>query len=177
MNWDHKIRSIFVIVSLAAIAIFMGASTKQSAVDTDQRVQNRIQGPPCVQVYRAIEKYAPENGVPKRIAYNVALHETGYKGPLDIKYKANLVSSTGAAGPMQILPSTATYLAGRKVSREELLTDVNLNVKLSMKMLSDLKKRYGSWDIALGYYNTGYPVVNDYARSIANDPVKIKKSI
>ena len=30
-------------------------------------------------------------------------------------------------------------------------------------MLKNLYERYGRWDIALGYYNTGYPQVNDYA--------------
>jgi soluble lytic murein transglycosylase-like protein len=35
-----------------------------------------------------------------------------------------------------------------------------------MKMLSYLKKRYGSWGLALGAYNTGKPCFNSYASRI-----------
>jgi hypothetical protein len=39
-----------------------------------------------------------------------------------------------------------------------------LNVKISMKLLHKLRKQYNDWGLICGYYNTGYPRVNDYAR-------------
>jgi hypothetical protein len=33
-----------------------------------------------------------------------------------------------------------------------------------MRLLRNLHKRYGDWEVACGYYNTGYPKINDYAR-------------
>ena len=33
-----------------------------------------------------------------------------------------------------------------------------------MKVLRYLYNQYGDWAIACGYYNTGQPIVNDYAQ-------------
>lgn len=42
-------------------------------------------------------------------------------------------------------------------------------------MLKNLYKTYGRWDLALGYYNTGYSQVNDYAAyGFSNKNYKIK---
>jgi soluble lytic murein transglycosylase-like protein len=69
---------------------------------------------------------------------------------------------------MQILLSTARWVNKDKVSREQLRTDVKYNVKTSMKYLKMLYKTYKDWAIVAGYYNTGYPRVNDYARKVVN---------
>jgi hypothetical protein len=37
-----------------------------------------------------------------------------------------------------------------------------------MKYLKMLYKTYKDWAIVAGYYNTGYPRVNDYARKVVN---------
>lgn len=111
----------------------------------------------------SIEKYSDIYKVPKHIAYNVAFLETGYRGPFHWKYNHKQISSTGALGPMQIIPSTADYVNGKRVDRKELLSNIDLNVELSMKYLSYLYDIYGDWGIACGFYNTGYPIVNSYA--------------
>ena len=64
---------------------------------------------------------------------------------------------------MQIITRFAHSYAGRKVSSDELRTDIELNIDVSCKMLKKLYGMYGRWDLVLGYYNTGHPMVNEYA--------------
>jgi len=119
--------------------------------------------PACLQMYNIIERKSKEYNIPKYILYNVAYLETRYQGPFDWSYNPGLVSSAGAQGPMQIITRYAHHYAGRVVSSKELRTNIELNVNVSCRMLKNLYKTYGRWDLALGYYNTGYPQVNEYA--------------
>lgn len=122
-----------------------------------------------LRMFHLIEKYSKENGVPMRIALGVAYEESKYQGPFHWNYNPALESSAGAVGPMQIMPSSASYFNdGVRPSRNELKTDIDLNVKISMRMLGYLKNKYGRWDLALGAYNTGKPCVNGYALRIVN---------
>jgi soluble lytic murein transglycosylase-like protein len=42
-----------------------------------------------------------------------------------------------------------------------------------MKVLSDLYDKYGNWKKALGAYNTGRPIINDYAqKGVEKDYIK-----
>lgn len=119
--------------------------------------------PACLQMYNIIERKSKEYKIPKYILYNVAYLETGYRGPFDWSYDPELISSAGAQGPMQIITRYAHKHAGRVVSAKELRTNIELNINVSCSMLKNLYKTYGRWDLALGYYNTGYPQVNEYA--------------
>ena len=119
--------------------------------------------PACLQMYNLIERKSEENNIPKYILYNVAWLETRYCGPFDWDYNPYRTSSAGAQGPMQIITRYAHKHAGHHVTAKELRTDLELNIDVSCSMLKNLYKTYGRWDIALGYYNTGYPQVNDYA--------------
>lgn len=119
--------------------------------------------PACLQMYNIIEKKSEEYDIPKYILYNVAYLETRYQGPFDWSYNPQRTSSAGAQGPMQIITRYAHQHAGHRVTDKELRTNIRLNVDVSCLMLSALHKRYGRWDLALGYYNTGYPQVNSYA--------------
>ena len=47
-------------------------------------------------------------------------------------------------------------------------TDLKYNIRTSMGYLRRLHNRYKSWPIVFGYYNTGYPRVNDYALRVVN---------
>lgn len=60
-------------------------------------------------------------------------------------------------GIMQMLPSTASLLAGRPVSGEELLGNVELAVDLGTKYLAQGLAKYGNTGDALAAYNTGVP--------------------
>jgi soluble lytic murein transglycosylase-like protein len=65
---------------------------------------------------------------------------------------------------MQVMPSTADYICHKKVSVKKLKTDIRFNIETSVKLLQILYKKYGNWEIVCGCYNTGRPMINDYAR-------------
>jgi Transglycosylase SLT domain len=120
--------------------------------------------PYSLQVYTSIEKYSKQYKIPKYIAYNIAYLETRYQGPFDWDYHGKLTSFAGAKGPMQIMPKTANYITGRNITQKELLHNIDLNIQISMKLLHKLRNQYDDWSVICGYYNTGYPQVNGYAR-------------
>lgn len=131
--------------------------------------------PASLQMYNVIERKSEEYKIPKYILYNVAWLETRYCGPFDWSYNPYRTSSAGAQGPMQIITRYAHNHAGRHVTAKELRTDIELNISVSCHMLRNLYKTYGRWDLALGYYNTGYPQVNDYAAyGVSNKNYKSK---
>jgi soluble lytic murein transglycosylase-like protein len=119
--------------------------------------------PFCLQMYTSIEKYSEMYNVPKYIAYNVAYLETRYQGPFHWRYDHRKVSSAGAQGPMQIITRWAHSYAQRRVGERELRNNIDLNVKISMKMLRARYDMTHDWMLACGGYNTGSPVRNSYA--------------
>ena len=119
---------------------------------------------PCHRMFYLIETYSDSFGVPKHIAYNVAYKETRYRGPLDTTYNPYLTSKAGAVGAMQIMPRYASYFAGFPVTKKQVMHDLELNVWLSMKILSQHYKAYKDWTLACGTYNTGRPILNGYAK-------------
>ena len=122
---------------------------------------------PALQMHNAIQKYSKKWGIPQNIAYNVARLETGYMGPLHTRYKVSQISSADAIGPMQVMLETANWLRPKyglpKISRQQLLNDININVETSMIVLYDRYKLRKNWKVTLGEYNTGKPIVNEYA--------------
>lgn len=134
-----------------------------------------VNSAPAIQMYFYIKKYSKEYGVPEAYAFAVAYQETGYKGPLDFDYDHKRVSSAGAVGPMQIIPRYAGRYAGRPVTSEELKNDIQLNVRVSMKMLRSWYNIHRDWGLAAGAYNTGRPIMNEYARAVANKEYHWKK--
>ena len=125
--------------------------------------------PVSLQTYYLIEKYAEEYSVPKYIAYNVAFLETRYQGPFDWTYNPFLTSSAGAVGPMQVMVRTAEYINKTDITKSKLKNDLDLNISTSMKLLSKLYGQYKDWALTCGYYNTGYPKINDYASFCVNN--------
>ena len=125
--------------------------------------------PPCIQMYYFIEKYAEEYEIPLSYAYGVAFVETRYQGPFNWEYNPAQTSSAGAVGPMQIMPSTAELMwPDSSISTAKLRTDIEFNVRTSMKLLRKLYDKYGDWKTVFGCYNTGRPMVNDYAIKVYN---------
>lgn len=123
---------------------------------------------PSIELYYAILKYSKEFDIPTEYAFGIAYVETGYQGPLDFTYDHRQISSAGALGPMQVMPSTANWINKTQVDKSIVLNDIDFNVRTSMKLLRQLKDKYNSWPIVFGYYNTGYPVINDYALKVYN---------
>jgi len=130
-----------------------------------------------IQMYDLIEKYSDEYDIPKHIAYNIAYKETKYKGPFHWNYNPHLTSSGGAEGPMQVMPSTARGINKRNINSNELRNDIDLNISTSMKLLRRLHDKYGNWSLVCGYYNTGKPIINEYASYCANNKDYTKRWI
>jgi soluble lytic murein transglycosylase-like protein len=127
------------------------------------------QSPPCLQMYYYIEKYSAQYGVPKKYAYGVAWKETRYEGAFHWNYDHKRESSAGAVGPMQVMPATARFMwDGKNIAKSTLKSDISLNVETSMKLLKHLYETYKDWKVAFGAYNTGKPIVNQYALDVYN---------
>lgn len=123
--------------------------------------------PESVKMYFYVEKYATEYHIPKNIAYAIPYYESGYRGPADTTYNPkNKISKGKAYGAMQLKRRTAEFIADTIVTKNDLLNNTELNVKLSYKLLDHLYKKYGNWKLAIGAYNTGKPVVNKYVLKV-----------
>jgi soluble lytic murein transglycosylase-like protein len=119
-----------------------------------------------IQMYYYLKKYSSQYNIPEKYAFCIAYEETTYRGPLDVKYSAVRKSSSGALGPMQIMPLTAKHVLGYQVPKSRLSSDIDLNVHISMKLLRSLHDKYNNWGKVFGAYNTGKPVINSYAKRI-----------
>jgi soluble lytic murein transglycosylase-like protein len=134
-----------------------------SVINTDPKDASKVKTN-AERMYDAIVLYADSFDVPHNIAFNVAYLETTYRGPGDSTYNHRQTSRAGAVGPMQIMPKYASYFAGFKVNKAELKDSIELNVYISMKILSEHYKKYNDWRKVLGAYNTGKPIINSYAK-------------
>jgi soluble lytic murein transglycosylase-like protein len=170
------VNSIKIGIAVAGLAV--AAVTVPDAKDPvntdDVRIPDRIDraSPPSLQMYKYIKAYADTFDIPLRYAFGIAYCETHYQGPFNWKYNPAQTSCSGAEGPMQILLSTARYINRDNVSRHTLRTDIEYNVRTGLKYLRRLHDRYHRWDLVFGYYNTGYPQVNGYARNVLNYKMK-----
>ena len=66
------------------------------------------------------------------------------------------------------MPRYASNAIGYKVTRNSLLNNPDVNIKVGVKMLARQYKRHQSWIKALGAYNTGRPIANKYAYKVIN---------
>lgn len=99
----------------------------------------------------AVEQYAEEYGLTPSLVFAVMKTESGMR--------ADAVSSVGAIGLMQIMPSTAKQLAerlGEEAPSEEKLFEPEINIRYGCEMLSWMLKEFGSLDTALAAYNAGW---------------------
>jgi hypothetical protein len=165
----NKLKLIFIAASIL-VAFILHYSCDSNELKYDVEIKKKItkDDPPCLQMYYYIKKYAKQYDIPLNYAFGLAYEETGYRGPFHFKYESKQISSVGAKGPMQIMLTTARWVNKDNVSPNMLLNDVEYNIKTSMKYLRMLKDRYKSWDLVFGYYNTGNPIVNNYAIKILN---------
>lgn len=167
-NINRNDFSIACIIMSVATLLYMSISPSQDA-STKQSVKfakHKLQ--PSEQMVQSIRKYSKKYRVPEDYLYAVAFHETGFRGPKHGKYNPAQKSKAGALGAMQIMPTTANYIHKKKVSKQRLLTDVDFNVMTSAKLIRQLKDKYKDWPTVFGCYNTGKPIVNDYALSVVN---------
>jgi soluble lytic murein transglycosylase-like protein len=163
-----KLSKITYLVLCTGIFIVFGlmsnVTTSDESIFTGSSDNSTIQSPTSMRMYELIEKYSTEYNIPRYIAYNVAYMETRYLGPFHWNYNPYQESFAGAVGPMQIMPSTSDYINKVNYGKKRLTNDMELNIETSMKLLNRLYSRYKNWAIVCGCYNTGRPLVNDYAR-------------
>ena len=158
------------IVAGAFVAATFSVTEPKVAETQEIRLPNSIDqdAPPSLQMYKYIKEYADTFNIPLRYALGIANTETGYKGPFHWKYNPAQTSCAGAVGPMQIMLPTARSLNKDGVSKEKLRTDIEYNIKTSMKYLHRLHCKYRNWKIVFGCYNTGRPCINGYAEQVYN---------
>lgn len=165
---SHKVIITSLIFLISLITIIVGVNL----FNNENRITNHIieykrnnggNSPSSINMYENLEKYSDSFKIPKHIIYNIAYKETRYRGPFDWKYKHCLTSPVGAVGPMQVMPSTANMIHGKKISVKKLKNNIEFNIETSAKLLHKLFKKYGDWKIVCGCYNTGKPIVNGYA--------------
>lgn len=162
---------VYHIVIFAAILVgafeFHQRTIVSGKEDTQIETPITQSSPPCIQMYYAIEKYSEAYGIPKKYAYGLAYSETRYRGPFDWAYTAERISPVSAQGPMQIMLATAKLMwPGRNITEKELRCNIDFNVETSMKCIKHLHEVYGDWKLAFGAYNTGRPMVNQYAMDV-----------
>lgn len=163
---DHLKFLLFLVVVVLVTLISAKSLSEDRKKLEILETEIKITDPPCIQMYFYIEKYAEKYDIPKKYAYGIAHSETGYDGPFDWDYNPQQSSYVGALGPMQIMPNTAKLINGKLPSNKKLKTDIEYNVQTSMKLLRRLKDRYGDWKTVFGCYNTGKPLVNQYAYNV-----------
>ena len=120
-------------------------------------------------IYELVNTYSEKYDVPKYIIYNILYKETTYLGPFHWKYNPSRESNVGAVGPMQIMLPTCNWVNKKNFNKQDLKGNLKLNIITGIKYLSYLKSRYHNWEVVCGYYNTGKPIINDYAKYCANN--------
>ena len=103
-----------------------------------------------------IETWSKEFSIPSYIIASVINVESSYD--------EKAVSSKGAVGLMQIMPSTAEWISkllGKEYSDENLL-EANFNIEIGTYYLSYLKNYFKSEELALCAYNAGQGNVKNW---------------
>ncbi len=99
--------------------------------------------------YEAVTKYSQEYSVPKELIFAVIKVESDFD--------PNAVSSAGAVGLMQMLPSTYKWLTTllKEEYSEQDLYNPEISIKYGAYYLRYLYSRFGSWEKAVIAYNWG----------------------
>ncbi len=113
---------------------------------------------PRPEEYRAyVEKYAHEYGISEELIYAVIKTESGFD--------QSAVSSKGAVGLMQIMPSTFEWITNDLLHEylgEDMLYDPETNIKYGTYYLCRLYNRFEDWNTAVAAYNGGEGNVSEW---------------
>ena len=97
-----------------------------------------------------IEKYAEQYKVPRELIYAIIKTESDFE--------SNAVSSAGAVGLMQLMPSTFTDITENFLYENldvGMLYDPETNIRYGVFYLSWLKTNFDDWDCVIAAYNGG----------------------
>ena len=145
-----KYKKIICIVSVLLLAIILGT------------VFSSIYNAFLLETYpreysEQVSAMASEYCIPEAIIYAVIRTESDFD--------ENAVSSAGAVGLMQIMPSTFEWLTNDVLKENlpiESIKDPDTNIKYGVAMLSRLYKYYGNWETVFAAYNAGMGNVNKW---------------
>lgn len=167
MNIKTTFKLIIFFIGIIVITCSMILPTKESSqvsytfnYFTNYNNDNKL--PPSLEMYYNIEKNSKKYNIPKHIIYNIVYNETNYKGPFDWNYDPSQ-ENNGAQGPMQIITKYSHQFSDEKLTDEKLKNNIKLNLEVGCRILSYLYDEYGRWDMVLGCYNTGKPIINYYS--------------
>ncbi|WAJ69983.1 transglycosylase SLT domain-containing protein [Catenovulum adriaticum] len=94
------------------------------------------------------QKYSKRVGIDSSLAFAISRRESSFM--------EDAHSPVGAMGLMQIMPATARFVEGKRVSRRRLY-EANTNIRLGTKYISGLIKRTKQQTpLAIASYNAGY---------------------
>ena len=122
--------------------------------------------------YQAAVKNASQKyGVPEAFIYAVIKTESGFD--------QNAISSVGAIGLMQLMPSTFLDLTQNFLGEnlpESALYDPTTNINYGVYYLSWLYSKFENWETVAAAYNAGLGVVYDWLDdpSYSDDGVNLK---
>ena len=93
-----------------------------------------------------VSKYAVEYGLEEEFVYAVIRAESNFR--------ADAISTAGARGVMQLMPSTAQFIA-ECIGEELKIDSPQDNIRMGVWYLSYLKDRFGGQTETLAAYNAG----------------------
>lgn len=103
---------------------------------------------PVTQYDAIIQKASLTYGIPEKMIKAVIKQESNFN--------SNATSSVGAAGLMQLMPSTAQYLGVTNTR------DAEQNIMAGTKYLKQMYDKFGSYELMLAGYNAGPGNVSKY---------------
>ena len=162
---------IVIVIGLIKINILSGDLVLQ--LDNPNSSKNYWDhAPPSVQMVEYMLKWTDRKNIPYHQFKRAAYLETGFKGLYHFDYNPAQTSSAYAEGPMQVLYSTAKYMyPDLPFSREDLRTNIHLNIKISATYADYLRRKYRNWLLVWSFYNqgaTGLEYINSYARFVVS---------
>lgn len=97
-----------------------------------------------------VYKYSEENDIDPLLTFAIIKAESNFN--------TNVVSSSGAIGLMQLMPSTAEEVGkkvGTDVGEKEILYEPEENIKIGTSYYKHLLDKYNNYLVALAAYNAG----------------------
>jgi len=106
-----------------------------------------------------VEKYSDEVNIESEIIYSMIKAESNFD--------KDVVSTAGAKGLMQLIPSTAQEVAEKNELEysEEKLFEAEYNIKLGVFYYKTLYEKYNNAGLALAAYNAGSGNVDKWIES------------
>jgi len=154
---------------LIVAVVLVGATGVFVSGDAPPSIQSRLNP---LHYESEITQAAARNGIDPYLVAAVARAESGYD--------SDVVSSAGAVGLMQIMPSTAEWIAQRDDWRggpADDLTDPTLNLELGAFYLAFLIDLFeGDTRSALAAYNAGQGTVATWLESAGDDRLSLDSS-